>query len=120
MTPTPAMTSYSPGAVVLVRFPFTRLHAAKKRPAVVINPAAYALRYGDVVVLALTSQSQPEPFLSLQHWRPAGLLGPTWIKPTVFTLSESLIDRQIGVLDAGDAFRIPQALTLLIDDHYLP
>ncbi|MGH7174276.1 MAG: hypothetical protein ACRELG_28755 [Gemmataceae bacterium] len=84
------------------------------------SPAAYALRYGDLVVMGLTSRPQPEPFLSLEHWHPAGLLGPTWIKPIVFTLAESLIDRQIGALDADDAFRIPQALTLLLDDRYLP
>lgn len=114
------MTRYSPGAVVLVRFPFTRLTAAKKRPAIVISPVQYALRYGDLAVLALTSQSQPEPFLSLQHWRTAGLLGPTWIKPTVLTLAESIIDRQIGVLNVADVFRIPQALALLLDERLLP
>ena len=114
------MTRYSPGAVVLVYFPFTHLHRGKKRPAVVISPAACALRYGDLVVMGLTSRPQPEPFLALQHWRPAGLLGPTWIKPTVFTLAESLLDRQIGILDAGDAARIPQALALLLDPRFLP
>lgn len=71
------MTLYSPGAIVLVRFPFTLLHTAKKRPAVVISPAQYFQRYGDLVVLALTSRTQPEPFLALRHWQPAGLLGPT-------------------------------------------
>lgn len=114
------MTRYDPGAVVIVHFPFTRLHSSKKRPAVVISPAGYALRYGDAVVMGLTSRPQPEPFLSLQRWQTAGLLGPTWIKPTVFTLAELLVDRQIGTLDAADAFRIPQALALLLDDHYLP
>jgi mRNA interferase MazF len=114
------MTIYSPGAVVLVRFPFSLLHTAKKRPAIVISPAQYFQRYGDLVVLALTSRSQPESFLSLQHWQPAGLLGPTWIKPSLFTLAGSIIDRQIGVLHSEDTFRIPQALTLLLHDHFLP
>jgi mRNA interferase MazF len=114
------MTRYSPGAVVLVRFPFTLLHTAKKRPAVVVSPDRYALRYGDLAVLALTSRPQPETVLSLRHWQPSGLLGPTWIKPSLFTLAESIIDRQIGVLDAEDTFRISQALALLLDEHYLP
>src|SRR5581483_12248810 len=99
---------------------FTDLHTAKKRPAVVVSPERYAVRYGDLAVLALTSRSQPEPLLSLQHWQPAGLLGPTWIKPSVFTLAESIIDRQIGDLHPEDAFRIPQSLALLLDNHYLP
>jgi mRNA interferase MazF len=114
------MTRYSPSAVILVRFPFTHLSSAKKRPAVVVSPARYALRYGDLVVLALTSQPQPETFLSLQQWQTAGLLGPTWIKPTIFTLAESTIDRQIGALSPEDASRIPQALALLLDGRYLP
>jgi mRNA interferase MazF len=114
------MTLYSPGAVVLVRFPFSLLHTAKKRPAVIISPARYFLRYGDLVVLALTSRSQPEPFLALKHWEPAGLLGPTWIKLSLFTLAESIIDRQIGDLHPDDALRIPQALALLLENHYLP
>ncbi len=114
------MTLYSPGAVVLVRFPFTDLHTAKKRPAVVVSPERYAVRYGDLAVLALTSRSQPEPLLSLQHWQPAGLLGPTWIKPSVFTLAESIIDGQIGTLDSEDAFRVREALSLLLDERYRP
>jgi len=113
------MTRYSPGAVVIVHFPFTRLHSSKKRPAVVISPTGYDLRYGDVVVMGLTSRPQPEPFLSLQRWKMAGLLGPTWIKPTVFTLADSLIERQIGNLDDADVFRISQALALLLDNQYL-
>lgn len=114
------MTRYSPGAVVLVRFPFTHLQSDKKRPAVVVSPPPYVLRYGDLVVLALTSRPQPEPFLSLHQWQAGGLLGPTWIKPTLFTLTETTIDRQIGSLDSEDAFRICQALALLVDRQYLP
>jgi mRNA interferase MazF len=114
------MTRYSPGAVVLVRFPFTHLQSAKKRPAIVVSPAAYTLRYGDLVVAALTSQPQPEPFLSLRQWQAAGLLGPTWIKPSIFTLAESTIDRQIGSLNAEDTVGLGQALALLVDGRYLP
>jgi hypothetical protein len=46
--------------------------------------------------LAVTSQPQPEPFLFREHWRPAELLGPSWINWAVFTLAESIIDQQIG------------------------
>ncbi len=40
------MTTYEPGAVVLVRFPFTNLTAAKKRPAVVVSPQEFSRRHG--------------------------------------------------------------------------
>jgi mRNA interferase MazF len=116
----PAMTRYNPGAVVLVHFPFTQLQAAKKRPAVVISPVEYAQRYGDLAVIGLTSRAQLEPFLSLKHWQAAGLVGPSWIKPSVFTLAESIIDRQIGRLSAEDASRIPEALSLLVAGQYRP
>lgn len=109
----------SPGSVVLVRFPFTHLHATKKRPAVVISPAEYAQRHGDRLVPALTSKPQPETFLALAHWQPAGLLGPTWIKPALFCLSDALIDRRIGSLAREDYPRVTHALRLLIASEYL-
>ncbi len=56
----------------------------------------------------------------MQHWQPAGLLGAPWIKPSLFTLAESIIDRQIGDLQPEDTFRIPQALALFLNNYYLP
>jgi mRNA interferase MazF len=114
------MTPYSPGAVVLLHFPFTDLRTTKKRPAVVISPPEYSQRYGDVAVLSLTSKPQPESYLSLQHWRTAGLLDPTWLKPALFTVSQSIIDRQIGTLHPDDAALISAALSLLIAGSYRP
>jgi mRNA interferase MazF len=111
---------YEPGTVVLVRFPFTTLQSAKKRPALVVSPAAYALRYGDLAVLALTSQPQPEPFLALDHWQSAGLLGPTWIKPSLFCIHDTLIDRSIGALAGDDSHRVSQALALVLAGLFLP
>ena len=53
-----SMTVYKAGDIVLIHFPFTDLSSAKQRPAVVISPAAFASRHGDLVVLAL---DQPRP-----------------------------------------------------------
>jgi mRNA interferase MazF len=114
------MTPFEPGTVVLVRFPFTNLESAKKRPALVVNPAGYAKRYGDVAVLALTSQPQPESFLALDHWQSAGLLGPTWIKPSLFCVHESVIERSIGILSGDDSVGVSQAVALLIAGEFLP
>lgn len=119
-TVTPDMTRYKPGSVVLVHFPFSDLQSTKKRPAVVISPLEFALRQGDLAVLALTSRPQPEEFLSLKDWRAAGLLGPTWFKPAVFTLAESILHRQVGSLVLEDALRIRQALALVVAGSYLP
>ena len=116
----PVMTPYEHGTVVLVRFPFSSLDSAKKRPALVVSPAAYAQRYGDLAVLALTSQPQPEPFLALDRWQSAGLLGPTWVKPSLFCIHESLIDRSIGAIAGDDSVHVSQAVALLIAGEFLP
>ncbi len=67
------MTTFEPGDVVLVRFPFTDLAATKKRPAVVVSSAEFSQRHGDVVVMALTSRPQPEDALPVEDWKAAGL-----------------------------------------------
>ena len=114
------MTPCEPGRVVLVRFPFTDLESSKKRPAVVISPPAYAARHGDLLVLALTSQRQPEDALYLRHWQEAGLLAPTWIKPVLFCLAESIVVRALGSLAPADVPRVAQTLRLLIAPDYWP
>ena len=49
------MIRSEPGTIVLVKFPFTDFSSTKKRPAVVISPILYGARYGDTVVVPLTS-----------------------------------------------------------------
>src|SRR5690348_3948124 len=95
------MTPCSSGDVVLLPFPFTSLTASKKRPAVVISPGEYHGKYGDVVLMALTSQAQSDSFL-LQRWQEAGLPKPTWVKPIIGTFASSIIDKRLGSLAPGD------------------
>lgn len=38
------MTTCEPGAVVLVRFPFTDLSTTKKRPALIVSPVTFNQR----------------------------------------------------------------------------
>jgi mRNA interferase MazF len=49
------------GDVVLVPFPFTGQRASKKRPAVVVSNHAYSTARLDLIVVAMTSQLQPNP-----------------------------------------------------------
>lgn len=112
------MTSYEPGAIVLVRFPFTDLSSNKKRPALVVSPAAYAGRYDDIVVLALTSQDQCDSSLALVEWQSAGLPKPTWIKPVIGTLSTGLIERQIGEIGSRDHGCVRAALAMMVKANW--
>jgi mRNA interferase MazF len=108
------MTICDPGAIVLIRFPFTDLSSTKRRPALIVSPASYAVRFGDVVLLALTSQDQNDPSLALSQWREAGLPKPTWIKPLIGTLSVGLVERQIGQIDPRDRPCVGSVLPMLL------
>ena len=113
------MTRFEPGDVVLVRFPFTDLEAARKRPALVLSPPEFAQSHRDVVVLALTSRPQSDDSLRLAEWRAAGLLRPTWLKPLIGTLSGRLVVRRLGKLADADGPCVAKALSELIDCRFL-
>ena len=102
------------GQVVLVRFPFTDLSASKKRPAVVISASGFTERYGDVVVLALTSRRQNDELPQLDDWQEAGLIKPTWVKPLIGTITSSLIDTSLGVLTVRDKRRVISLLDTIV------
>src|SRR5437762_14118064 len=80
MRMTRSMIPYNSGDVVLVRFPFTDLQSSKRRPALIVNPPSFGKKYGDIVVLALSSQDPQDDTLKLVNWKAAGLPKPTWVK----------------------------------------
>lgn len=105
------------GTVVLVPFPFTNLAAVKRRPAVVASKIGYGDFHGDVVLMAVTSQLRADTALGevpTQEWQAAGLLKPSAIKPLFLTLAESLVLRQLGVLQPGDQAALRQAIASLL------
>lgn len=112
------MTSFDPGAIVLVRFPFTDLSSDKKRPALVVSPADYRARFGDIVVLALTSQPGNADETLIRKWKDAGLPKPTWIRPVIATLASAMVNKQLGMLAQDDAEAVRVALRGLIDQRY--
>lgn len=114
------MTHYEPGAVVLVHFPFTDLGSVKRRPAVVVSPSGYSGVHGDLVLLALTSQHQPDDLLKLDRWQAAGLPKPTWLKPVIGTLSRQLVERRLGAVAPLDRPRVAAAIKAAIAREFLP
>lgn len=112
------MTSFDAGDIVLVHYPFTDLTSLKKRPAVMLSSQGYAIRFGDVVLMPLTSQPDANPAFELSQWKAAGLLKPTWVKPILGTLSIRLIERLLGKLAAADDRCVKAALSTLLDPRW--
>jgi mRNA interferase MazF len=114
------MTICEPGDIVLVRFPFTDLTSAKKRPAVVISPPEFPLRHGDFLVIALTSQPQKSA-IEVHRWSESGLPRKTWLKPILATLSQDVIQRKLGQLHRDDFPGVMQTLSVMIaGEFWLP
>lgn len=105
------MPSCSRGDVVLVRYPFSDLTAAKVRPAVVVG-AAHPSQ--DLLIVPLTSRTTAllSGEFGLQDWQPAGLNVPSAVKRGLYTVHGSLILKQVGHVTGGDATRIDASLRL--------
>jgi mRNA interferase MazF len=108
------MIVFEPGDVALVALPYTDLLSVKKRPAIVIGPSDFSRRYGDTIVLALTSRPSEDEALRLDDWREAGLLKPTWIKPVISTLASHVFERRLGTITERDRKRVTASLDSMI------
>jgi len=107
----PTTTSYNRGAVVLLPFPFSDQSAVKVRPAVVANPSYPS---DDLIVVAVTSVGDvlhPGEF-SIQFWRQAGLLHPSFVKRAVASVSSSLVRKSLGNLRDNDKAKLDHVLRL--------
>ncbi|MGB9858961.1 MAG: type II toxin-antitoxin system PemK/MazF family toxin [Moorellaceae bacterium] len=94
------MTSYSPGDVVLVPFPFSDLRGAKKRPALVL---AIIDHRRELVCVMLTSSPYGWNEVPVRHWKEAGLLKPTVARVhRLFTLETALVLEKQGSVDLED------------------
>ena len=96
------MVVLEPGAVVVLRFPFSDLSSSKHRPAVVLAAAAAP----EWIVCAITSNQYADPSaveLKAASFRNGGLRGHSFARPLkVFTIDPSLITARVGTLsDSG-------------------
>ncbi len=103
------MPSFSKNEVILVRYPFSDLTAAKVRPAIVVgapHPSA------DCLIVPLTSRV--EGLLAgefvLADWRAAGLNLPSAVKRGLYTIHGNLVLKSVGRLSALDADRVKLSL----------
>lgn len=115
MTP---MTVYSFGDVVLVPFPFTDQTETKKRPAAVISSAAYHRERNDLILVAVTSQVRGELGIGevpVVGWKEAGLIKPSILKPTLFTMTRSLVVKKLGKLSGSDRKALQESLLTILE-----
>ena len=64
------MTAYKRGDIVLVPFPFSDQTTTKKRPAVVISSSRYNAVSQDIIIMAVTSQTEKSFVMSIEINRP--------------------------------------------------
>lgn len=113
------MTAYELGDVVLVPFPFTDQSTTKRRPAVVVSSAAYHRERGDLIILAITSQTRTTAGIGeapIAHWREAGLLKPSVTKPLLATIDRGLVLRKLGSLQNQDRAALRTILGEILGD----
>lgn len=110
--------SLQKGRFVLVPFPFSNQTAIKKRPAVVISSDVYNEISSDIVIMAITSQTEKTIETGeclIQNWQNAGLLKPYAIKPAISTIEQILVLKKLGKLSANDLISMENTLMELLN-----
>lgn len=112
------MTTFDPGDVVTVPFPFSDRTQAKRRPAVVLSSRRLSAHSHQYVLAMVTSASHERwPFdVPVSDGSAAGLRSPSLVRWKLFSLDASLVLRRIGALAPRDR----RALRLRLGDALLP
>jgi mRNA interferase MazF len=113
----PSEDTYAFGEVVLVPFPFTNQEGSKKRPAVVVSSPAYHVHRPDLLIMAITSQPHTAldfAAFTVIDWQSAGLLKPSYAKPVLTTLEQTLVIRSMGQFSSRDQQALRQTLAQIL------
>jgi len=110
------MTNYKRGDVVIVNFGFSEGTGAKKRPSLIISDGNYNKRRQEVIVLAITSNTERILFGDTKpvQWKEASLLYPSVITGIVRTIKKSMIYRRIGALTQKDFQQVEKNLKKIL------
>lgn len=107
------------GEIVLIPIPFTDLSSQKRRPVVIISNDAYNNTSSDMVVVAMTSNPASVDYsftISSTDLEKGTLNRPSKIRvDKIYTLSQTLIVKSFGKVNAKTLERIRQALKTLTD-----
>jgi mRNA interferase MazF len=102
------MTSFQPGDLVLVAFPFTGSGQTKNRPALVILDTGDA----DVVLARVTTQAPSTSMdIPLTQWQASGLLASSTVRlHKMATIEKTRVRRILGNLQPPDRQQVSTVL----------
>jgi mRNA interferase MazF len=106
---------YHRGDVVLIPFPYTDLSAQKTRPAIVVSSDRYHTLRPDVLLLYVSSQidsAVPELDVTLEDWREARLLKPSFARPKIAAIDPSLVVFRVDALSGRDLAAVSRSLII--------
>lgn len=111
------MTGCRRGDVVLVTFVFSDESGEKLRPALVLSSKGWQSARGEVLVAAITSQTERRLFGDhlVVDWRAAGLLSPSLVTGILRTVKKSMIKRRLGSLVKADLDAVVRELRRSLD-----
>ncbi len=95
---------YKPYSIVIVPFPFTDRHHAKKRPALVLSHPAHQEQTGHITLLMITSAKHsdwPSDY-TIAKLATTGLSATSIIRQKIFTIDQRLVLSEIGYLSSED------------------
>ncbi|MGH7453360.1 MAG: type II toxin-antitoxin system PemK/MazF family toxin [bacterium] len=101
------MTTYEPGQVITIPFPFTDLTTTKKRPALIISSRVFNQSHDDLIVVAITSQKpfdlkSDEYLLPNTEQQAAGLPKPSKIRcGKIVTIHQRLVRKMLGQISTS-------------------
>jgi mRNA interferase MazF len=102
------MTTYKRGDVALVGFVFADESGTRYRPAVVLSSRTYHKNRQEVIVAAVTSNTDRALFgdCALAKWEEAGLLFPFLVTGILRTIKIQTIHRRLGSVPARELMAI--------------
>ena len=111
------MTSYKPGDIILVKFPFTNLETTKKRPALILHHTFHTSKIDIIGIAMITSQIEGYPLAGdvlIQKWKEANLLYPSLVRLSkTATIDSDLVDKRLGQLHPDDIATIKKSFQKL-------
>lgn len=114
-------TMLKQGDIVLIPIPFTDLTSQKRRPTIIISSNNYNEKHEDIVVVALTSNVEPQDFtitLTSDDLEEGSLKVTSMIRvDKIYTLNKSIILKTFGRVKPAILTKIKDSLLKLIEQQ---